>query len=68
MPNSAKPEMPVLLDRVVVLFLSALFLLVSPLMQWWAGDGSPWYLPFLLWGGLILLARWLQRCQERHDL
>lgn len=57
-----------LLDRVILLFLFALFLLVSPLLNWWAGDTSPWYSPFLIWGLLIGLTWLLQRKLHRHEL
>ncbi|GAB4296910.1 MAG: hypothetical protein Kow0096_14600 [Thiohalomonadaceae bacterium] len=58
------------LDRVVLLFLLALFLLVSPLLDWWAADGTPWYLPYVIWLGLIVAMYWLQRRarQDSHDL
>jgi O-antigen/teichoic acid export membrane protein len=57
------------LDRVILLFLFALFLLVSPLVGWWAGDDSPWYLPYLLWLLLIVLAAWVvQRGSTHHDV
>lgn len=56
------------LDRVVLLFLFALFLLISPLLQWWAADDSPWYLPYLLWLLVIGLTFWLQRRRKRHEL
>jgi hypothetical protein len=57
------------LDRVVLLFLFALFLLVSPLVGWWTADDSPWYLPYLLWLLLIVLAAWVaQRGGRHHDV
>jgi hypothetical protein len=56
------------LDRVVLLFLFALFLLISPLLRWWAADDSPWYLPYLLWLLIIGLTFWLQRRRKHHDL
>ncbi|WP_303905583.1 hypothetical protein [Thiohalomonas denitrificans] len=49
------------IDRVILLFLFAILLLVSPLKAIWAADDSPWYLPYLLWGALIFLAARLQR-------
>ncbi len=56
------------LDRVVILFLFALFLLLSPFLNWWAADDSPWYAPYLIWGLLIVLT-WRLRCRlERHEL
>lgn len=56
------------LDRVIILFLLALFLLLSPIIHWWAADGSPWYAPYLIWGLLILLSWRLRRYLERHEL
>jgi hypothetical protein len=57
-----------LLDRVVLLFVFAVFVLVSPLNRWWAAAESPWYLPYLIWLALIGLAAWLQRRRGGHDL
>ena len=57
-----------LLDRVILLFLFALFLLLSPIINWWAADTSPWYAPYLIWGGLILLIWLLQRKLARYVL
>ena len=54
------------LDRVLILFLLALVLLLSPLVQWWAGDRVPWYSPYLVWALLIFLTYRLQR-HSRHD-
>lgn len=58
------------LDQVVLLFLLALFLLVSPLLAWWAADGNPWFLPYLIWLGLIVAMYRLQRRtgKDSHDL
>ena len=49
------------MDKVLLLFLAFLFLLLSPLSHWWAADNAPWYLPFLLWFGVIVLAALLYR-------
>lgn len=49
------------IDSTILLFLFALFLLVSPLVQWWASDSSPWYVPYLIWFGIIGLVAWMQR-------
>lgn len=66
MPRTRDHEL--LLDRVIILFLLALFLLISPLKMWWAADDSPWYAPYLLWAVLIVLAYWLQRRLKRREL
>ncbi len=55
-----------LLDRVVLLFLFALFLLLSPIINWWAADDSPWYAPYLIWALLIALGFAVQRRIQRH--
>ena len=57
-----------LLDRVIILFLLALFLLLSPIKAWWAADDSPWFAPYLIWAGLILLTWLLRRRLDRHAL
>lgn len=56
------------LDSVILLFLFALFLLISPFTFWWATNESPWFLPYLLWFGLILLIVWAQPRRGEHDL
>jgi hypothetical protein len=66
MPRNREHEP--LLDRVIILFLLALFLLLSPFTEWWAADDSPWYTPYLIWGILILLSWRLRRHLERHEL
>lgn len=63
-PNDRDPRY----DRVLLLFLLGLFLLISPLMNWWAADDSPWYAPYLLWLGLIGLAAAVAARRDRHDL
>lgn len=52
-------------DRVILLLLFALFLLLSPIIEWWAADASPWYAPYLIWALLIALTFWLRRHLER---
>ncbi len=55
------------LDSVVLLFLFACFLLLSPLREWWGADRNAWFLPYLLWLGVIGLVYWLTR-RRHHDL
>lgn len=49
------------IDRVILLFLFALLLLLSPFTDWWADGGAHWLTPYLLWLALILLMALLQR-------
>ena len=63
MPEQRDPRRQ--LDGILILFLFALFLLVSPLVDWWARPDAPWFMPFLLWAVLILLAALLQH--RRRD-
>ena len=56
------------LDRVVLLFVFALLFFTPTFILWWTMIGSPWYLPYLIWLGLIILAAWLQQRRGHHDL
>lgn len=40
----------------MLLLVVALGLFASPLTASWTGFHPPWYLPYLLWGGLIAVA------------
>lgn len=66
-PMPARHDHERFYDRVILLFLLALFLLASPLRHWWATEETTWLAPYLIWGGIIALAYWLQRRMERHD-
>lgn len=56
------------LDRVILLFLLALFLLTSPFLHWWVTDSSAWYTPYVIWLIIIGAAFWLQHWRDRHEL
>lgn len=55
------------LDRVLLLFLVALFLFASPFTTWWAHANPPWYTPFLLWGLLIALLAFERQSSSPDD-
>ena len=55
------------LDSVVLLFLFGLFLFFSPFTFWWATIAGVWYLPYLLWLGLIGLIAWVVH-RRHHDV
>ena len=56
-------------DAAIFLLAFALFVLASPFFKWWATPGCPWYAPFLVWAGIILLIFLLmRRSLHHHDL
>jgi hypothetical protein len=50
-------------DHTLLLGLFILLLFSSPLLAWWATPANVWYLPYLLWLGIILLIAW---AHHRH--
>lgn len=55
------------MDRVILLFGFAVLLFASPLTPWLAHENTPWYLPYVIWLGVIGLAAWLNWDRRRHD-
>ena len=62
---SERPANDPRFDLVLLLAALALLLFASPLTAWWSALGAPWYLPYLRWLLLILLAA--LRTHGRHD-
>ena len=56
------------LDAVIVVFVCAAFLFMSPFLLVWAYPTAPWYLPYLLWFLVIVFAAVVQRFRHRHEL
>jgi hypothetical protein len=54
-------------DLILAQLLLALLLFASPLLTWWSAAGSNWYLPYLLWAVIILIAFLIQRLHH-HDV
>ena len=54
-------------DAAIVILLLAVFLLASPFFFWWATPGRSWWLPYGVWGGVILLT-WLVQRLRSHGL
>lgn len=58
-------------DHSLLICLLALFLVNSPLNQWWSTITWPWYALFLPWLLVILLVagnqRHISRQRNRHD-
>lgn len=54
-------------DHSVLIFLLALFLINSPLRQWWSELTMPWYAIYLPWLLIIALVAFNQHRQNRGD-
>ena len=52
-------------DNTLLLGLFVLLLFSSPILAWWTAPTNVWYLPYLLWLGIILLIVWVHR--RRHE-
>ena len=52
---------------IVVLLISSLVLL-PPLLDLWFSLDSPWYLPYLIWFGIIVLSYYLQRLLRKNAI
>jgi hypothetical protein len=55
-------------EITIVVVMIALLLLLPPLSSLWFAVRSPWYLPYLVWFGIILLSYWLQRLLRKHAI
>ncbi len=53
-------------EITIVVLLISLLILLPPLFTLWISIDSPWYLPYLVWLGIILLSYWLQRLLRKH--
>ena len=58
---SSPRQNPHVVERTLIALAIVLLLFLSPLSQFWAGAGIPWYGPYLVWGLTILLIYLLQR-------
>jgi hypothetical protein len=53
-------------EITIVVVLISLLILLPPLSGIWFAIDSPWYLPYIVWFGIILLSFWLQRLLRKH--
>jgi drug/metabolite transporter (DMT)-like permease len=53
------------IDRTIALGLMILLLFSAPIMIWWTSPGMPWYLPYLIWLGVICAIAWINI--RHHD-
>ena len=55
-------------DTAVLLLIAALCFGLYPFFSWWTLKVPPWYLIYLVWALIILLAFVLERCFRNHDV
>ena len=55
-------------EITIVVVLIASLVLLPPLMDLWFSIDSPWYLPYLVWSGVILLSYYLQRLLRKNAI
>jgi hypothetical protein len=56
------------LDLVLVAFVVAVFVFASPFHLLWMAPDTPWYVPYLIWLGVIVMTGIVQRWRDRHEL
>jgi hypothetical protein len=64
MPITRKQERR---DLAIILASLMLVLFASPLISWWSNPDMPWYMPYILWLLVILLAGYLQWRRLRYE-
>jgi membrane protein implicated in regulation of membrane protease activity len=62
-----QPTHKVFTDRVILLFITGLFLLCSPVRQFWASPQLAWYTPYVVWLFIITLTYFLYRWLNRQE-
>jgi hypothetical protein len=55
-------------EITIVVVLIASLVLLPPLLHLWFAIDSPWYLPYLVWFGIILLSYYLQRLLRKNAI
>lgn len=53
-------------EITIVVVLISLLVLLPPLFTLWIDVDLPWFLPYLVWFGIILLSAWLQRVLRKN--
>ena len=55
-------------EITIVVVLFAALVLLPPLLGLWFSEDKPWYLPYLVWLGIIGLSYSLQRLLSRNAI
>lgn len=56
------------LDLVLVIFVAAAFLFASPVHLLWMTPEAPWYVPYLIWLGVIVVTGVVHHRRHRDEL
>lgn len=56
------------LDSIVIVFGLAAFLLLPPFVTFWATPPAPWYLPYLVWLGIVVLVALVHATRNDNEL
>ena len=55
-------------EITIVVLLITLLVLLPPLLSLWISPESDWYLPYLVWLGIIAMVYGLQRLLSKHAI
>ena len=55
-------------EITIVVVLSSALVLLPPLLGLWFAEDKPWYMPYLIWLGIILLSYCLQRLLRKNAI
>ena len=61
LPSESRPT-----EITIVVLLLAVLVLLPPVRGLWSSPENPWYLPYLVWSGIILVAYCLSRLLAKH--
>ena len=61
LPSESRPT-----EITIVVLLFAVLVLLPPIRDLWSSPQSPWYLPYLVWAGIIAVTFWLGRLLAKH--
>ena len=50
----------------LIVILVSILMLLPPVLNLWAEADNPWYIPYLVWLGIIVLTFFLQRVLRKH--
>ncbi len=55
-------------EITIVVVLASALVLMPPLHGLWFAEDKPWFMPYLIWLGIILLSWYLQRLLRKNAI